>query len=290
MELWFVLASTVALLWGSTGIFAKLSTPKLGVARVAVAIVLVEGILYSVGFFYWRENTSISLGDGVLAASSCIIGTIAYLCFFESIVHGQVAIAGTISAAYPALTVVGALALLSETLTATHGIGLVATIGGVVALSYEPNPSSERAMPRRSLAFALFAFGLWGIWGLTSKIAVNAIGPGNILGFYAISSSTVPAIYAWLRRARLMRGEGDEPLRNAWMLSATGLALSVSGTYAYSFALDKGPASLVVPISSAYPLITAILAVALLHEKLGRLHAVALGVVVFGLISIGITV
>ena len=290
MELWFVLASVGAVLWGSTGIFAKLSTPRLGVARVAVAIVFVEGVLYSVGFFYWRDNTTISLGDSVLAATSCIIGTIAYLCYFESIVHGQVAIAGTISAAYPALTVVGALAILSETLTATQAIALVATIGGVIALSYEPNPSSEHAMPKRSLTFALLAFGLWGIWGLTSKVAVNAIGPGNILGFYAVSSSTVPGLYAWLRRARLMRGEGDEPLRNAWMLSATGLALSVSGTYAYSFALDRGPASLVVPISSAYPLITAILAVALLHEKLGRLHAVALGVVVFGLVSIGITV
>ena len=290
MELWFVLASVGAVLWGSTGIFAKLSTPRLGVARVAVAIVFVEGILYSVGFFYWRDNTPISLGDSVLAATSCVIGTIAYLCYFESIVHGQVAIAGTISAAYPALTVVGALAILSETLTATQAIALVATISGVIALSYEPNPSSEHAMPKRSLTFALLAFGLWGIWGLTSKVAVNAIGPGNILGFYAVSSSTVPGLYAWLRRARLIRGEGDETLRNAWVLSATGLVLSVSGTYAYSFALDRGPASLVVPISSAYPLVTAILAVALLHEKLGRLHTVALGVVVIGLVSIGITV
>jgi len=289
MEPWFVLASVVALLWGSTGIFAKLSTPRLGVARVAVAIVLVEGILYSLGFFYWRDNTPISLGDSVLAATSCTIGTIAYLCFFESIVQGQVSIAGTISAAYPALTVVGALALLSETLTATQGMGLVGVIGGVVALSYEPNPSSEHAMPKRSLTFALLAFGLWGIWGLTSKMAVNVVGPGNILGFYAISSSTVPALYAWLRRAELARSEEDDAMWNAWVLSATGLALSVSGTFAFSFALDKGSASLVVPISSAYPLVTAILAVALLHEKLNRLHAVALGLVVTGLVLIGIT-
>jgi len=289
MELWFVLASAVAFLWGSTGIFAKLSTPKLGVARVAVAIVIVEGIMYCMGFYYLRDNIPISLGDSVLATSSCMIGTIAYLCFFESIVDGQVAIAGTISAAYPALTVVGALAVLSETLTGTQAIGLVAIIGGVVGLSYERSLGSEHAMPRRSLIFALLAFTLWGIWGVASKMAVNRVGPGNILGFYAISSSTIPALYAWFRRAKLARTGGDDPLRNAWVLAATGLALSVSGTYAYSFALDKGPASLVVPVSSAYPLVTAILAVALLHEKLNRRHMVALGVVVIGLILIGIT-
>ena len=288
MELWFVLAIAVAFLWGSDGILAKLSTQKLGVARVAVLIVVVDGLTYFLGFYYWRDNLPIGLGDGVLAAISCIVGTVAYLCYFESIVDSQIAIAGTISAAYPALTVIGALLLLSETLTATQAIALTAIIGGVVALSYEPNPGAEHAMPRRSLFFALLAFALWGFWGLTSKMAINAIGPGNILGFYVISSAIVPIAYTWFRRVRPVQSRDSNPSWNAWALGATALALNVCGVFAFSFALNAGSASLVVPISSAYPLVTVILAVALLHEKLDRLHMIALIFVIIGLIMIGI--
>ncbi len=289
MQFWFVLALVVVFLWGSDGIFAKLSTPHLGVTRIAVLMVIVDGIMYSVGFYYWRDSLPITLGDGVLATASCVVGGIAYLCFFESITDGQIAIVGTISAAYPVLTVIGALVFLSETLTVIQATAIVAIIGGVVVLSYERNPESEHAMPRRSLIFALLAFALWGFWGLTSKMAINVVGPGNILGFYAISSFTVPFFYAWFRRSNPNRKADAHPSWITWILGVTALALNVFGVFALSFALQTGFASLVVPISCAYPLVTVLLAVALLHEKLDRLHMMALVLVIIGLMAIGTT-
>jgi len=289
MQLWFVLATVVVFLWGFDGILAKLSTPKLGVARIAVLIAVVDGLVYFLGFYYWRGNMPIAFGDGVLAATSCIVGAVAYLCYFESITDGQIAIAGTISAAYPALTVIGALVFLSETLTTTQAISLVAIIGGVIALSYEPNPGTEHAMPRRSLFFALLAFVLWGFWSLTSKMAINAVGPGNIFGFYVLASLAAPTAYVLFRRVRPERSRIGDPSRTAWVLGGAALALNVCGVFAFSFALNAGLASLVVPISGAYPLVTVVLAVALLREKLDRLHVIALAFVIVGLTVIGLT-
>ena len=77
MQLWFVLAIATACFWGSFGIFAKLSIPKLGVSRFALLIILIQGILYFLGLYMWHTNLSITLEDGVLAATSCIVGTIA---------------------------------------------------------------------------------------------------------------------------------------------------------------------------------------------------------------------
>lgn len=289
MELWFVLAITVAFFWGSAGIFAKVSTPKLGVARVALLITIVEAPMYCVAFYFWHENNPITLADGILAASSCLIGIMGYLCFFESVMDGQVSIAGTISAAYPALTVVGALIILSEALTAVQAVGVVAIIGGVIALSYEPNPASKHAMTKRSLVFSFLAFGFWGLWSLTSKMAIDRIGAGNIFGFYILSSLTAPLIYGWLRKVHPGPLRSDNPTRTAWLWGGVGLALNVTGAYAYSFALGEGSASLVVPISSSYPLITVVMAVALLRERLAKIHFAALGVVVVGLVMIGLT-
>lgn len=290
MELWFILAIVVAFFWGSAGIFAKLSTPALGVARVALLIASVEGVMYTIGFLVWRQDVSISLTDGILAASSCIIGISGYLCFFESIMEGQIAIAGTISAAYPALTVIGAILVLSESLTAAQSLGVIAVIGGVIALSYEPEPGTKHALNKRSLMFALMAFSLWGLWSLTSKMAIDRIHAGNIFAFYILSSLTAPILYGWLRGVHPSGPRSDSPSLNMWVLGAIGLGLNVAGAFAYSFALGQGNASLVVPISSAYPLITVVLAVVLLRERLSRIHLPALTVVLAGLILLAVTV
>jgi transporter family protein len=290
VELWFVLASLCALLWGLAGVFAKLSTPKLGVARIAYLIVIIESVMYFAGFYCWHENMTISLEYGALAAVSALVGITAYLCFFESLMTGQVASVGTISAAFPALTVIGAVIFLSETLTVIQLVGLAAIISGVVGLSYEWKrgaPDAAHAIPRRSLFFALLAFALWGFWSLTSKIVVNKIGPGNVFGFYAISSFAVPFLYGGIQKIRSSSMNTEKPASKVWAFGAMSLALNVSGTFAFSFALKVGLASLVVPISSAYPLVTVTLALLLLGEKLNHPQLIALAFVIIGLIIIG---
>mgnify|MGYP001036303550 CR=1 FL=1 len=289
-ESWFILSLTVALFWGLSGIFAKYSTGKLGVARVALIIALVEGVAYTVAFALWRDaSVDIGLWDAVLATASCVIGISGYLCYFESILEGQVAIVGTISAAYPVIVVIGAMVMLGEGLTAVQGLGVFAIIGGVMALSYEPNPGGTNSLSRRSLMFAMLAFLAWGVWSLTQKVAIDAVSAGNMFGFYIISSLTAPVMYAWARRVRPVHLKGENPTRSAWVIGGLALLLNVLGAFAYTYALEGGSASLVVPVTSAYPIATALLAVAFLKERVTWPQAVALVVVVAGLVMIGIT-
>jgi len=279
------------LFWGLSGIFAKYSTPRLGVARVALLIVVVEGVMYTVAFLMWREeDIPISFADGVLATTSCLVGISGYLCYFESILEGQVAIAGTISAGYPALTVVGAVLILGEGMSGVQVIGVIAIIMGVIAISYEPEPGAANALNRRSLIFAVLAFFAWSFWSLTSKVAIDRVGAGNIFGFYIISSLTAPLIYAWIRKVKPSRMADKKPSHEAWTFGGAALALNVLGAFAYSYALEEGSASLVVPISSAYPIVTGLLAVAVLKEKLNWVQSVALVTVVGGLVAIGLVI
>lgn len=287
MEFWFVSAILTAFLWGFANALAKLSTPKLGVTRIAGLIMVIEGVAYFAGFLFWHNNAPIGLEYSVFAAATSFIGMVAYLCFFESVMDGQVTIVGTISAAYPSLTVIGALAFLSESLTAAQLVGVVAVICGIVALSYGPNPQSRSSTPRRSLLFALLAFVLWGLWSLAAKIVVSKIGTGNVFGFYAISAVTVPLVYLWLRRVRAGPSKVGAS-RTAWFFGAATIAINVCGTLAFTFALSMGLASLVVPISSAYPLVTVMAALLLLGEKLNRLQIGALACVIAGLLMLAI--
>lgn len=289
IESWFVLSASVALLWGISGIFAKSSISRLGVARVALLIAIVEGMLYGIAFLIWREPHNITLYEASIATFSCLIGLTGYLCYFESILEGQVAIAGTISAGYPALTVVGAFVLLSESLILPHVIGIILIIAGVIAISYEPNPRAVNALNKRSLLFAVLAFFAWAVWSLSSKVAVEMVGPGNLFGFFVVSSLTAPLLYAWIRSVRPAEGERPSPTKRAWSFGTVALGLNVIGTLAYAYALEGGFASLVVPISSAYPIVTAVAAIALLKEKVNAVQAIAIVGVVTGLVTVGIS-
>jgi len=288
MEFWFGLAMLTAFLWGFANVFFKLSTPKLGVTRMAGLIVGVEGIMYYAGFFFWHSNAPVTLESGGIAAAAASVGIIAFLCFFEAVLDGQVAIVGTISAAYPSLTVIGSLAFLSESLSPMQLVGIVAIICGIVALSYERNPHSPHAIPRRSLFFALLTFMLWGLWSLAAKVAVGEIGAGNVFGFYVISSVTAPLVYILFRRSRHATLNVEGSTWSPWVFGAAGLALNVTGTLVFTFALAGGLASLVVPISSAYPLVTVVAALLLLREKLNRFQLAALAWVITGLLLIAI--
>jgi drug/metabolite transporter (DMT)-like permease len=168
--------------------------------------------------------------------------------------------------------------------------GVVVIIGGIIALSYERNPNSPHAMPKRSLFFALVAFALFGFWSLSSKIAVGEIGPGNVFGFYVISASIVPVLYVCFRRVRpRIQLLEFKPSWAAWIFGAMCLATNVIGTFVFSFALVAGTAALVVPVANASVLITVIVAVLLLKEKLNRLQLIALFFIIGGLFAIGIT-
>jgi len=246
--------------------------------------------MYVLAFFAWREPADIDIWTALLAGGSCIVGISGYLCYFESLIDGQVAIAGTISAAYPALTVLGAVILLGESLAGVHSVGVAVIIAGVVGLSYERGPDAASKTSSRSLTFAFLAFLAWGVWSLTSKAAVDRVGAGNMFGFYIISSLTAPLIYAWFRRVRPLRDSFPNPGHLAWALGAAALVVNVFGAFAYTYALEQGSASLVVPISSAYPLITVVIAMALLKERISRGQMVALAAVVVGLVLVGMTV
>ena len=124
---------------------------------------------------------------------------------------------------------------------------------------------------------------------MTAKIALSEIGPGNVFGCYVLASTTIPLAYTILRRTRLSSLGIEKPSRALWATGIAGVALNVSGTLIFAFALNLGQASLVVPISSAYPLVTVAVAIFLLGEKLNRIQIVALAFILIGLITIGIT-
>ena len=67
-----------------------------------------------------------------------VLEGIAWIFDYQSIVYGPISIVGTLSAAYPALTVIFANRFLGESLSPFQVVGVVGVIAGCLSLAYSP--------------------------------------------------------------------------------------------------------------------------------------------------------
>ena len=115
------------------------------------------------------------------------------------------------------------------------------------------------------LIFAMVALVFWGITGVTQKLSTNAISTElSFLWFgvamIALALTVLPLVLPHWHLAA----------KDFW-LAVVGGTLNSLGAYTSFAALEKGgKASIVIPLCYLYPLLTIVLAIVFLHERLTR--------------------
>src|SRR5262245_35615870 len=125
----------------------------------------------------------------------------------------------------------------------------------------------DRPFPRPPawLAPALLAVVFWGAWGLLSKVASVDLSPALI---HVLSTAGAFCVAPFL-----VRGLPPEPARarKGMIVSAGAGILGSSGNILLYAALSRGGlASVVVPLTALYPVLTIALAIVFLRERLWR--------------------
>ena len=107
---------------------------------------------------------------------------------------------------------------------------------------------------------------LWGFWGYTSKLAANNIEWKQLTFFFALGV----ILSALILNTILMGLMGSFSIalnKGSFYALASGVACLL-GVAAVYIALEEGKASLVIPFTALYPLITILLSAILLKEKI----------------------
>lgn len=133
----------------------------------------------------------------------------------------------------------------------------------------------------RWLTWTLLALFCWGIWAILSKLIGEALSPS--LNQSLSTLGLIPVIIG-LALSKKIRGNRS-PKLGATYAFASGL-LSGLGNIAYYAVLNSGAkAAMVVPLTALYPLVTVLLAVPLLKEKVNPIQvagiALALAAIYF---------
>lgn len=135
------------------------------------------------------------------------------------------------------------------------------------------------------LWYSILTIVFWGAWGVVSKAAMEMMSP--LLNQVLFTVGLVPlALVCTLSKNVSV---GTNRLRGGAYAFVTGILGGVGNVTFFEALSHGGKASIVVPITGLYPLLTVLTALPLLREKLNRIQAagIALAVVAILLFSSG---
>ena len=158
----------------------------------------------------------------------------------------------------------------------------------MAAPSAHQTPLEYEAPPRRAtwLFFSLLAIALWGVFGVVSKAASNRLSGTDL---QVISTLGVVPVALLLLAAPNLRKRTGSLVKGVLFGVLTGFCGSL-GNLAVFVALNQGgEASIIFPLSSTYPLVTLVLAVLVLREKLNGVQVVGIALAVVALLLFNVT-
>jgi transporter family protein len=280
---WLTPALAALLLYGLGQGLVKKWIGEVTPARFCLYYVLATSVV-NLSFFFTHDHPPLLaasgrhfLGFGVL---SYLFDGVAWILYFQSVVLGPVAIVGTLSAAYPALTIVFARIFLGEALTTLQYVAVTLVIGGGIGLSYAPAGGDTQVTSRRWIPFSLLALVCWASSNTFIKYSYSL--PGASEANFALCSSIGGALS--LGVFGLLRGRQGAHSVRAWVHSFVPMGMMAGGSLGLIIAAHHGPISIVTPLIGAYPVVTIIFARLVLKERISPLQYGCIGAIISGMV------
>ena len=279
-------ALTALAVYGLTQVIAKFAVGSLNaesmVALNFLASIPVYVFILAGAVVLWGEYLD-HLEYVVYALIGASTARGGYYIYLEALEKGDVSMVGSITAAFPAVTVVLAVTLLGEELSWVNATGVVVIIVSMVALSHSHGKDGGGVgFSRSSLLLSLATFAIWGVGGIFIKMALDGLPLIAYLGVYPLILPPIAFAYLRHRRAtwRVFLPRWTVPV----ILAIVVAELWQLAYFAETSAISVGSASVVFPLVSAYPIVTIIGARLFLKEKMTRLDMVLILAVVAGIV------
>ena len=282
MAIWLVPTLVSLFLYGIGQGLVKKYIAEVPPARFCLYFVAAKAILNLTCFALFRRaeifTASAASFDGICILAYVMDG-LGWLLYFQAIVHGPIAIVGTLSAAYPALTILFARMFLHEQLSLLQYAGVALVIGGCLGLSYAPAAPGSRAPDPRWIPLSFAAVFLWGCSSTILKAAYRLPGADevNVLVFSTLGGMATLGVYG------LARGRPGAANPREWTRSFLPMGMLAGGDIGFIVATRYGPVSLTTPLSGAYPVITVIFARLVLGERVGLLQGACIAAILGGM-------
>ncbi|MGI0149993.1 MAG: EamA family transporter [Thermoplasmata archaeon] len=276
MELWLVCALLTVVCYGVGEGLAKEPTMRLGSARMLVLYTVGSAPIYVAWFFLGSGWSTLSLSGVGLALASGVCGCLGTIFWFRALESGTASVVSGFTAAYPVITVAAAVVILGVALVPLHLVAITLLLAGAILLAVH-EPPERSAVGRTWIAPMLFAIILWGACGIVEKLAIDAVGFAGNAGIYALVST--PLYLAIASKGLAERRSWD---RLGVREAVPSLALFAVAGITIFLAIGLGPIAVVVPLTTAYPVVAILIRRFWMDERLGLLQKFAVGLALLG--------
>lgn len=265
--------------WGIGDIFATIASRKIGAYSLAFWYLFTGLVASSIYALFILNQLHINISILIFTFVVGILGIIGLLAFYEALNKGSAALTGTVASASSALAAIIAVVFLKEKLTSHQILALLVVFTGVVISSLDFNHIKSGKFFNKGILFALLAFVFFGFYYGLIKISVRELG-----WFWSTYIATIPVlilpIFMKIRKIKI-----ENPIKKKALVPVfLNTALLGTGVYSLNFAIEKGQASVAVPISNAYPALFATLAFIVFKDPLERRQIFGIVITIFGLI------
>jgi drug/metabolite transporter (DMT)-like permease len=267
------LALAAAVSWGIGDFLGGLKSRSLRPVAVLIVAQPIGGALLGTWVAIRGQGPP---GSEVLwACVASVFGTVGLIAFYRGMAAGALSIVAPIAGAGAAIPVIWGLAR-GDNPSSYQELGFAAALIGVVLASFERNPQAARVAAGVGwAAIAMLAFGGY-------YIPMHAASQGDFLWaafiFRLTSTTLIAASWLVLRPARARRA--DLPA-----LASIGI-LDTGGNVFFAASSTKGLVSVVSILASLYPVVTVLLARAVLDERVHRSQDLGIALTLAGIVLI----
>jgi drug/metabolite transporter (DMT)-like permease len=272
-----LLALAASALWGTSDFGGGLMSRRLDPS----AAVLISQALALAGLLVLLPFLAVPAGSYLLVgAAAGVVGTLSLAAFYRAMATAPMSLVAPITAAGSAIPVVVGIAR-GEQLSALRLAGIAVTLIGIV-LASGPEFRSGTPVRRQALGLAIGAAAGFGVAYTLLAFAAGSSVYGTLLCQRIGGLLVLAPIVA---RARIWRGIQLTARRVGALALIGGCDITANGTYA--LAASHGDLSVAAVLASLYPVVTALLARAILAERLRPVQSVGVLAAIGGVVLLG---
>ncbi len=226
----------------------------------------------------------ITIYDLLLLAFGSAIGVVGILSFYKGLNKGSIAVVVPIANLWPLIAVIAGLTLLGESVSALQLYGVLIAIIGTIFVSFRFKDVLRLNFSRISLGarYALVTMCSWGVFYTVLGFVSKTLGY-----FWPTLIAQVLVGIGVLSYLLVTRVDISFPKNVSGKLFLFGAVLSIA-VLCYTISTNSGYVTLTAPITGSSPLITVLLGVLLLKNKIERNQAVGVLLIIVGIALISL--
>ena len=192
--------------------------------------------------------------------------TVAALLLYRGFEVGKVSIVSPLTSTYPAISTVLAVFILGESMSLERGIGITLTLLGIVVVSMKRGEETQRTVKKAGVLYGLGAMVTMGFVYFALKLVVIDLGPWwPVFFFRFVAIGAVAPLVATLHR-RGVKVTG--PLSVLPILALIAAVFDTVANVSYNLGITQGEVSVVSTVSGLYSVVTVMLMITILKERL----------------------